>query len=168
MPKIIENLEFRLIQEAKRQIEESGYSAMTIRSVAKACQVGVGTVYNYFPSKDALVATYMLQDWKVCISVAEQSSRDSDSAAPVARCIYEQLTQYAARHQAIFRDEAAASGFAGSFSRYHALLRSQLAQPLRKFCGSDFASEFIAEALLTWTMAGKNFDEIYGMIGKLF
>ena len=41
MPKIIENLESRLLAEAERQIREDGYSAMTIRSVAKACGVGV-------------------------------------------------------------------------------------------------------------------------------
>ena len=46
MPKIIENLETKLIEEAKKQFETSGYSALTIRSVAKACGVGVGTVYN--------------------------------------------------------------------------------------------------------------------------
>ena len=168
MPKIIENLESRLISEAKKQIEESGYGAMTIRSVAKGCGVGVGTVYNYFPSKDDLLATYMLSDWNQCISAINAVSTYSDSPAPVARCIHDQLREYARRHQAIFRDEAAAAAFAGSFSRYHSLLRQQLSSPLRKFCGSDFASEFIAEALLTWTMADKTFDEIYSMIGKVF
>ena len=44
MPKKIINLESRLVEEARKQIEEVGYSAMTIRSVAKACGVGVGTV----------------------------------------------------------------------------------------------------------------------------
>ena len=48
------------------------------------------------------------------------------------------------------------------------MLRAQLAAPLKKFCDSEFASEFIAEAVLSWTMAGKTFDEIYGMIEKLF
>ena len=55
MPKIIENLKDRLIAEAEKQIEESGYGAVTIRSVAKACGVGVGTVYNYFSS---IIFTY--------------------------------------------------------------------------------------------------------------
>ena len=52
MPKIIENIREKLLEEAKRQVMEQGYSAMTIRSVASACGVGVGTVYNYFSSKD--------------------------------------------------------------------------------------------------------------------
>ena len=141
---------------------------MTIRSVAKACGVGVGTVYNYFPSKDAMLATYMLEDWKRCIEVIAAVSRYSDSPEAVMRCMYDQLLSYAQLHSTVFRDEAAAASFAGSFSRYHGLLRSQLAEPLRKFCRSDFAAEFAAEALLTWTMAGREFDEIYGIIGKQF
>ena len=84
------------------------------------------------------------------------------------RCIYEQLQHFAQRHQAVFQDATAASAFAGSFSRYHAVLRSQLAAPLRKFCESDFSADFISESLLIWTMAGKDFQEIYGIIGKLF
>ena len=168
MPKIIENLEARLIQEARRQIAEAGYGATTIRSVAKGCGVGVGTVYNYFPSKEALVANFMLSDWKECMSVAEAVSTYSEAPRAVCLCLYDQLQLFVQRNQAILRDEDAATGFTGSFSKYHGLLRSQIAKPLRKFCQSDFQADFAAEALLTWTSAGKDFDDIYSMIGKIF
>ena len=168
MPKIIENLKTRLMAEAARQIEEAGYGAMTIRSVAKACGVGVGTVYNYFPSKDALLATCLLEDWTACIAAIEAVSTDSDCPEPVVRSICSQLCQYIDRHSNIFRDADAAASFSGSFGRYHTLLRQQLAAPLRKFCSDDFAAEFIAEALLTWNTAVKPVDEIFRMVRNLF
>ena len=168
MPKIIENLESKLIEEAHRQIEQSGYGAFTIRSVAKACGVGIGTVYNYFQSKDDLLASFLLGDWQKCMSAIVSASEQSASPEPVVHCMFDQLLSYAKRHQAIFRDETATTNFAGSFSRYHGLLRSQLAAPIRKYCGSDFQAEFIAESLLTWSMSGKCFDEIYEILKKLF
>lgn len=167
MPKIIENLENRLMEEAKKQIAEVGYSAMTIRSVAKACGVGVGTVYNYFPSKDDLLAAYMLKDWNLCICAIDAVGAYADSPASVMRCIYDQLQNFTNAHRLVFQDAGAGASFAGSFSRYHGLLRNQLARPLARFCGSGFTAEFVAEALLTWTVAGKPFDEIYDILKKI-
>lgn len=167
MPKIIENLEKRLLEEAKKQIASSGYSAVTIRSVASQCGVGVGTVYNYFPSKDALIAAAILEDWKVCLSTIQATSDATDQPEAVCRCIYQQLQQFAQQNASVFQDQAAVAGFAGSFSQYHSMLRSQLAQPLRKFCSDDYSSEFLAEALLTWTMHGQNFDTLYAILQKI-
>ena len=167
MPKIIQNLPDRLAEEARRQVFACGYSALTIRSVAAACGVGVGTVYNYYDSKEALVAAFMLQDWKLCLEAIDGRARDAQSAEPVLETMYRQLENYLQEYQAIFRDEGAAASFAGSFSRYHALLRSQLAQPLRRFCADDFTAEFTAEALLTWTVAGKPYRQIRDLLLKL-
>ncbi len=164
MPKIIENLEARLIAEAKKQLLAAGYSALTIRSVAKGCGVGVGTVYNYFPSKDALLATFMLESWKICMEKIQNTSEAAKVPKIVLRCMYDQLLWFSQEHCTVFRDEAAVSAFAGSFGYYHRLLRNQLAAPVRKFCDSDFAAEFVAEALIVWTMAGKDFDELYGIL----
>ena len=168
MPKIIKDLKNKLISEAQRQVETLGYGAVTMRSVAKACGVGVGTVYNYFPSKDALLAGYMLRDWESCLAAIQATSDKSQAPKAVARCIFDQLLAYTRRHEALFADEAARAAFAGAFGRYHGMLRSQLALPLRKFCQSDFAADFIAEDLITWAMAGADFDTLYAMLQKLF
>ena len=167
MPKIIENLPQRLMDEARRQVAESGFSAMTIRTVAKGCGVGVGTVYNYYPSKEALVASFMLDDWKICVASIEDVSVRSQTLEPVLLAIYEKLRMFMGQYDPIFRDEAAASGYTGSTSRYHAVLRNQLAHPIRKFCRDDFTAEFIAEAVLTLTVAGKDFDELKGVLLRI-
>ena len=168
MPKIIDNLEIRLMEEAKKQIEENGYGAVTIRSIAKSCGVGVGTVYNYFSSKDNLLAAYMLNDWNICLKEIESVAYVSDTPEAVARCIYDQLCFFVQSHNYIIRDEAAVKRFQNVFGQYHGILRSQLAVPLEKYCSGLFAAEFIAEALLTWTMAGKTFEDVYNMIKKCF
>lgn len=168
MPKIIENLKERLIDEARRQVEEDGYAAMTIRSVAKGCGVGIGTVYNYFLSKDTLVATFMLEDWQMCIRAINAAGALGSDKKDVVRCIYDELRRYKELNQKIFEDKEAAGVFGASSSQYHKLLRSQLAAPLRQFCDSDFTAEFISEALLNWTMEGRDFEELYGVLLKLF
>jgi len=168
MPKIIENLENKLIEEARKQLDSQGYAAVTIRSVAAACGVGVGTVYNYFPSKDALLAAYILQDWNNRIHAVGAIIADAQTPECVLRCIYNQLRSFTDKFQHIICDPEAREGFAPSYSRYHGLLRGQLAMPIRKFCESDFAAEFAAEAMLTWAMSGKSFEEIYEILGRVF
>jgi len=168
MPKIIKDLESRLVEEAQRQIAESGYSAMTIRSIAKACNIAVGTVYNYFPSKEDLIAAHLLQDWRTCNDAIAAVAAEATAPLPVLVCMHRQLTDFSARYASLFRDKAAVAGFAVSFRQYHRILRNQLAQHLLRFCDSDFTAEFAAESLLAWTFEGKSFQEFCPLLEKLF
>lgn len=168
MPKIIEHLEQRLMEEARRQAAEGGYPAVTIRSVAEACGVGVGTVYNYYPSKDALLAAFLLQDWKVRVDHIVQNGAQTETVQPVLYSMWQQLHGFLTDHAGIFQAEEAAAGFGTAVGRYHSVLRQQLAQPLRPFCSDDFTAQFVAEAMITWTAAGKSFEALYPMVSKLF
>ncbi len=164
MPKILNDPKNSMLAEVEKLLAQGGFSAVTVRAVAQGCGVGVGTVYNYFPSKEALLAEYLLEDWRKCIASVSAAAAKAQDAEPVARSIYDALVHYAGSHMTIFGDKAAAQSFAGSFSQYHGLLRSQLAAPMKPFFQSDFAAEFAAEALLTWSMAGKEFCEIWGLL----
>ncbi len=167
MPKLIDNLEGRLVETARRQAREGGYSAVTIRSVAAACGVGVGTVYNYFPSKDALLAAFLLEDWKECLRAVEAAKAARPEYSWVLRAVYRQLKSYLAHHRAIFHDPAAAQAVSPVISRYHSMLRDQLAAPLRTFCPDEFHAQFLAEALLTWTVEGREEEELLPLLEKL-
>lgn len=171
MPKIIENVREQLLTEAKRQIIENGYGKTTIRSVASACGLGVGTVYNYFKSKDVLIATFMLEDWQECLDDMKSASLVEGDA--VIKGIYFSLQGFMQQHQVLFSDDDAAKVFAAVFGEKHKLLRNQIAEIVLPICDNSkadnkaFLAEFIAEALLTWTMEGKPFAELSAIIGLL-
>ena len=168
MPKIIENVREQLLIEAKRQIIQNGYGKTTIRSVASACGLSVGTVYNYFKSKDMLIASFMVEDWQECLAKMEQNSRSNPEA--FLQNIYFSLREFVESHAYLFRDEEAAKVFATALNERHKLLRDQLAELLLPICdhsNREFLAAFISESLLTWTLAGKSFAEIYSVIQLL-
>ncbi len=168
MPKLIEGLRERLVEEARSQALAGGYAAVTIRSVAAACGVGVGTVYNYFPSKDALLASFLLADWNHCLAAIRKAACGAGEPLPVLQAIAGQLTAFVGRNRAIFQDEAAAAGFGKAMGRYHDLLRDQLAEPLRPFCADHLTAAVAAETLLTWTVKGTPFEVLAPILLKLF
>ena len=167
MPKIIQNLQSRLLQEAKRQIKEVGYAKTTVRSVAAACGVGVGTVYNYYPSKEMLIAAFMLEDWQACLTQMQTGNGDA------LRRVYDALVAFIDKHQDLFTDEDAMKVFAGSVQNKHELLRTQIAQAVAPICQKSsmenkaFLAEFIAESILRMTIERVPFEQIQAVIGLL-
>lgn len=174
MPKIIENIRERLLAEAKKQVSEQGYSAMTIRSVATACGVGVGTVYNYFPSKDMLVASFMLEDWEYCIQCISDGITAAEDIKAALYCVYEELLKYKEKYSNLFSDVNAEASYATSSMQRHGLLRAQLAEPIKMLTrkqdkvNSEFLAEFVAENMLTLTMAEVDFELITSVLLQLF
>ncbi len=171
MPKIIENVRELLLEEAKKQIKENGYAQTTIRSVAKACGLGIGTVYNYFRSKDMLIASFMAEDWSQCLQ--QMDSHITDDAEMLLRGICESLSAFIQKYNGLFCDSDAAKVYATAFTVRHKQLRDQIAERLKPVCRNspvedkEFLAEWIAESLLTWTVAGKEFEKQFQMISQL-
>lgn len=166
MPKIIVNLRKKLLEEAKRQVFENGYASLTIRSVASACNVGVGTVYNYFKSKEMLVASFMLDDWQICLNHIHASCHEESELEDALQCIDVELSFFKEKYQSLFKDENASKSYEGGSGLRHNLLRDQIAKPLEKVClkyineNVEFIALFLAENLLKWSLSEYPF-EIY-------
>lgn len=52
-----------ILQASRELIRQQGWSAVNIRSVAAACGVSVGSIYNYFDSKAALMSAAVESVW---------------------------------------------------------------------------------------------------------
>ena len=173
MPKIIENARGLLIGEAKRQIEEKGYDAVTIRSIARGCGLGLGTFYNYFKSKDVLIASFLLEDWKERIDRVEVFAKEDAEPLEVIRMTCEELSQFIESNLSIFSSPVAIKSFNSTAATYHKVLRLQLAKPIKYACESknienaEFLSQFVAEAILSWTVAKKTYADLEPLLIKL-
>lgn len=174
MPKIIENIREKLLEEAKRQVMEKGYATMTIRSVASACGVGLGTVYNYFDSKDMLVASFMLEDWIICKQTIDAGCKEKHTIELALRYIYDGLNSFIEKYESVFKDESAGVAFASSSKQHHKVLCKQIAEPLLPFCQeqkrvkAEFLAEFVAESMLTWVCAECAYEDISSVLLQLF
>ena len=165
MPKIIENVREQLLAETRTQILQRGYANTTIRSVASACGLGVGTVYNYFPSKEMLVAGAVFEDWKK--HLAEMHALPIDNPHTLLKGIYQSLQSFAKDHQALFSDADAAKLVSVGSSGRHKMLREQIAELVRPVCESDFCAQFVAESLICWSMETADFDTVFPLLEKI-
>ena len=171
MPKIIENVRGQLLAEARRQVAQHGYADTTIHSVAGACGLGVGTVYNYFKSKEMLIATFVYEEWVKYLE--EMASLPNDSPRVLLGGIFDCLRRFAAENAKLFTDTEAAKLIASGFSSRHKILREQIASFIIPLCERNsldapaFSAEFLAEALIGWSMNGVEFDVVYPILEKI-
>src|SRR2546427_7812995 len=67
----------RLFRAALRLFEERGFSATTVEDITEAADVGKGTFFNYFPSKEHIIAAFgQLQLGKLQAAVVAAQSGD--------------------------------------------------------------------------------------------
>lgn len=56
MPKVVDHEQMRadLVEQSSALFAQQGFAALTMRGIAQALSVSTGTLYHYFPNKEAL------------------------------------------------------------------------------------------------------------------
>jgi AcrR family transcriptional regulator len=174
MPKIIENIRVTILQTAKRSLLSEGYNRLSLREVAKECHIAVGTIYNYFPSKIALVTGIMLEDWAKHTAKMQEDCAVAENVEEGLRFLFYNMREFALLYQDVWSmswnsKEVRAEMLNGRSRRQ--MLIEQLASGIRgllerfKISYDSFLPYFIANSLLTYIME-PDFD--YEQINKVF
>ncbi|MCQ4083131.1 TetR family transcriptional regulator [Streptomyces sp. RB6PN25] len=85
----------RILDAAAELLDESGYAALTTREAARRADVPIGTLYQFFPSKDGLVgalAERNLERYLERLSRRMEAEHPSDVAALVDVAVEEFVT----------------------------------------------------------------------------
>ncbi|HUE73806.1 MAG TPA: TetR/AcrR family transcriptional regulator [Pirellulaceae bacterium] len=52
-----------ILEAARKLFAEQGFDSATTRDIARAARIGVGTLFNYFPTKEAIAAALVGDAW---------------------------------------------------------------------------------------------------------
>lgn len=63
MTNSVSEIEGRIINCAKNLFIQRGYEKVDLKLIAKKCDISVGTIYNYFPSKSKLLIKTLNEIW---------------------------------------------------------------------------------------------------------
>lgn len=74
----------RIIEVAVRMFGERGLEAPTVEEIAAACEVGKGTIYNYFQTKEEIVVAFMADLER---RLEKRVSRFTVSSGPLERVL---------------------------------------------------------------------------------
>lgn len=84
-----------ILKTSRELIQRQGWYAVNIRTVAAACQVSVGSIYNYFDSKAALVSATVESVWHEIFRRPEDDAVFHDTQSCII-WLYEQM-EYGSR-----------------------------------------------------------------------
>lgn len=172
MPKVIANLSEQIRAQTRTLLLSDGWEALTVRAVAAHCHVAVGTVYNYYSSKDALIAAVMLEDWQSVLKRMETAANTASTVADGLRAVFAELCAFERQYQTVWQQYAMRNNPMPSRQVYHEQLISQIAailRPLLASTGDDpILPTFLAETLLHLAPQGMDgYDRAAHLIARL-
>lgn len=158
---------------ATRKTALSPQRDATIREVATDCHTAVGTVYNYFPSKEALITAVMLEDWQACCADMEADARGQQTALAALEAITVVLRRFTARYAPTWRHYASAKGSVGELGLRHRQVIEAISGPvghaLDRFgaCFDENLPEVLSELVLLASRSDDGFRRIEPVLEKL-
>ena len=126
MPKIIADARQRILSSARRTLLQQGYTCLSLRAIAQDCSIAVGTIYNYFNNKEALIASVMLEDWLLARQQIEETCGKAASVSEGVLAVYEAIEQFAAISRPVWRQFLHAGGSTDVVAGRHGMLRGQI------------------------------------------
>ena len=175
LPKLIENLRENILAAAKAELLARGYSSLNIRGVAKECGIAVGTVYNYFPSKDMLAASVMLSDWLPALERARAACASAANVPEALSALYGEIEAYYCVYRSVWEGYTFTGSGKTEYSKRHLQLVTQLAGCLRPALerlgvapAKDMAIFLAENVLICAGNSDMTFDMLMRILGRIF
>jgi AcrR family transcriptional regulator len=161
----------RLFRSALTLFSSKGYAETTVEDITKAADVGKGTFFNYFPSKEHILMAFGEMQLGKLENIVHDAQHSDRSMREVLRTLVDRMTEEPVRNPAIIRAllqaNLASVPVRGAMLRIHDRNRALLGQLMRHGqergeIRKDLPPEEIAQVwrqtifgtLLLWSLSG--------------
>ncbi len=83
-----------IIEAARKLFHDKGYELTTVEEIAVMAELGKGTIYSYFKSKDEIYIAILESEFAVLEERMKQAIEDSTTAENALHKLYETFIQY--------------------------------------------------------------------------
>jgi AcrR family transcriptional regulator len=168
VPKIIENIKENILIKGKEMLLEGSYRDFNIRKLAKNCEIGIGTLYNYFENKEVLVYNIFLSDWESTMNLADEMKEERLPIREKLYRIYTSLETFVSQYLRTFWEMSDGSQTGcpdNHYNELHKKIRDILLAEQNSNIDIDKLSHFILSSMLN-NIKSKNltFDEMMDFI----
>lgn len=173
MPKIINTVREKAIQEARRILNAPEYTTFTMREIAAACKIAIGTVYNYFPSKEYLVGCVVLEDWRDAYEEMLSITQRADTLDLAMEGIYLSMCSFVEAHQYLTTFDIREAKHGYDYAGRHIMIRQQIEAILTTIQArfdtetDEAVNVFLAECILSFSTKKYNYSQISAAFNKL-
>lgn len=163
----------RLFRAALHQFAQNGFAETTVEDITEAADLGKGTFFNYFPSKDHILMAFAEMQIRKLELFVHDVRGTREPMPQVLRALMARMTEEPIRHPEIIRALIQANLTSAAVRREMALLHDRNRELLAELiCGgqqrgdvrADLPAEEIAQVwrqmifgtLLFWSLIGDN------------
>ena len=174
MPRAVDNARKALISCTRKMVAKEGYSAFSMRNVAKECGMAPGTIYNYFHSKDDLIGACMLEDWETASKNMHKTIEKKTGCMDVLETVYTTIRKFCDANSSVIQDSRACANFRAHSKEYHVVILETVSGAISSACEKyavSFTPElvpFIAEDIIKYSVRGVDFKTFSAIIAPLF
>ena len=173
MPKIIPELRESILMAARKSLLETETHDLSMRQLAQQCGTAVGTVYNYFPSKEALIAEVIMPDWLKCCREMKEGAVSGADPLSAVRETAAALRRFTSRYAPVWRHYAGEQNSLASMAGRHNQVIGEIAAAVKEtllrfdLMYDDFLPEIIAEMVLSASRTEDGFRRITPVLERI-
>jgi AcrR family transcriptional regulator len=174
MPKIIPDIRNRILDSARTQICESGYTGLSLRGVAEDCGIAIGTTYNYFPSKADLAVAVMENDHAEAMNELSEICNTAESLPDAICSIYTVIQNFSSRYRQILSFSYESSTNSENMQSWHEKLIGSLTEHLLQVTDrfgvheTESFARLLAESILYGAIHHHPLEDIRMLVKRLY